>query len=216
MTTVTPNIDQRLFVLNTGGGFSCLGFDVVFKRLKQYAEFLGLPQPAEADIGQMHQYEAYRTAESAVCQKQPSQTWFDPETDPQVKSVLEQYRLSRKKIRVFLGSTQTGRDWCEEYDVVGRISRSTGALKAPLLISGNEPGGPALLTACILRLLDVETGKELYRHPLYETPAFEVVPSKEKGYKVEVLRDSQVYARFKTDTIARNWVAFMRGERMRA
>lgn len=216
MTAVTLNPEQRHFVLKTSGGFSCLGFDVVFKRLKQYAEFLGWPQPNEAEIGQMRQYEAYRLAESAVCKQQPSQTWFDPETAPQVRDVLERYRMSGKKVRLFLGCSETGRDWCEEHDVIGRVSRSMGPLKVPLLISGNESGGPAILTACIVRLLDAQTGQELYRHPRYEVPAFELAPSGEKAYPVSVMRDGQVHARFKTEAKARSWIAFMKGERMRA
>lgn len=214
MTAVTLNPEQRLFVLRQSGGYSCLGFDVVFKRLKQYAKALGWGEPSEQEIGKLSQYEAYLSAERAFIATNPKDTCFDPDTPVAVQRVLEAYRKSGQKIRVFLGDAKTGRDWHDEHDVVGTIGRSMGPLKVPLLISGNDCGGPALLTACIVRLMDAKTKQELYRHPTYQAGTFSILPSDFPGYSHEVQVNEQRVARFRTLAAAQRWVAFMKGERM--
>lgn len=40
--SITLNQSQRLFVISTGGGYSCLGFDVLFKKLKAMSSLLNL------------------------------------------------------------------------------------------------------------------------------------------------------------------------------
>lgn len=37
------NKDQRLYVMPCGGGFSCLGFDVLYNSLHRYPKVLGVP-----------------------------------------------------------------------------------------------------------------------------------------------------------------------------
>lgn len=54
------NTDQRLFVINNKGYTTCLGFDVCYKRLKQYNEILGRQAPDTNKIGTIEQYEAYK------------------------------------------------------------------------------------------------------------------------------------------------------------
>jgi hypothetical protein len=48
---------------------------------------------------------------------------------------LETDRKNQRKIRLFYGDTQTGQSWFDEHDVVGRIGRSTGSIKVPLLVA---------------------------------------------------------------------------------
>src|SRR5690606_35600903 len=97
----------------------------------------------------------------------------------------------------------------------GRVGRSIGALKVPLLIaSARSSGGPAILTSCIVRLVDAATRRELYRHPEYNLPEFTVKTLSLNG-KVEVSANGRVYARFKSHDQAERWVKFMRGDAIR-
>lgn len=213
MTNVTLNLDQRLFVLKEGAGFTCLGFDVAFKRLKQFAAFLGRPAPAASDIGTLKQYKEYREAERDYIATNPQRTHFDPDTDPLVQQVLEDCRTKKRRVRIFLGNTESGECWMEEFDVVGRIGRSTGPLKVPLLVEAGESGGGAILTACILRIMDTRTQSDLYRHAKYQVPEFDIRQAPQ-AKRVEVLCKGEVHARFDSKQDAENWCAFMRGERM--
>ena len=99
----------------------------------------------------------------------------------------------------------------DEYDVVGRIGRSTGSLKVPLLIVPGEDGGPAILTNCVLAVIAWQTGRFLYRHPTFRAPELSIRPSTEPGYAWDVLRDAQTIARFQDIAHAGGYVAFMRG-----
>ena len=67
--------------------------------------------------------------------------------------VLENAMRTNKRIRVFYGDTETGRDWMEIYDTIGTIGRSCGQNKIPLLIKNSRSyGGCAILTDCIVKI----------------------------------------------------------------
>ena len=216
MSTVTLNADQRLFVIKSGDGFSCLGFDVVFKRLMQYASILKLNKPEASQVGTMEQYSQYLKAESAYIDSKPTQTLYDPETPDKVQSILERYRESGRTLRVFLGDAKTGRDWMEENDVLGKIGRSWGPIKVALLVPKGEDGGGALLTACIVRIVDANSKVELYRHPQYHQPSLTLHTGTEPKLPFEVHADGKVHARFKNEDKREQWLSFMRGESMRS
>lgn len=219
---ITINQEQRLFVLPSGGGYSCLGFDVVFKRLKQYAQRLGLTAPDPQQVGSMAQYQQYLQAESAYIKTNPTETWYDLDTPAEVKRQLEWARVSQREVRIYLGDAKTGRDWMNEYDVIGRVGRSMGPIRIPLLCGRRSHGGFAILTECVVRIQTVGGGNDLYRHPTYHLPQLEIVPSTMPGYVEEahgVSADGSaptVHARFKQPGRAQKWVAYMKGERMRS
>lgn len=181
---VTINQEQRLFVIPSGDGYSCMGFDVVFKKLKQIIEYLdlrskdGVSVEAKVDeIGTMAQYAMYQKAVAEASKANIKETWFDPATPFEVRRILERYRKSGELLRVFYGDTETGRDWMEENEVRGYVGRSNGIFKVPLMIEPGESGGPAMLDHCIVRMQDGKTGRELYRHPAYKVPEMEIRPT---------------------------------------
>ena len=119
-------------------------------------------------------------------------------------------------VRVWQGDPQTGRPWAEEHHVLGRIGRSTGRLKIPLLVPPGDCGGPGLLDHCLLRLVAVEGGRVLYQHPKFRLPVFQLVAPRPEdvplGYVAAVAMDGKLHAQFKAETTARAWIRFMRGE----
>lgn len=224
---VTLNPQQKQFVINSGSSYTCLGFDVVFQQATELARRLVaagkalVAEPAKAERGTLKQYEEYRALLDAYRELGDKSTWFDGRTPKKVQQVLEQYRKSGDRLRVFYGDETTGRDWMEEFDTVGTVGRSTGPMKVPLLIADGEGGGPALLTQCIVRMLDAETGKELYRHRKYHLPEIELCPApadmQERGYthSTRVLSKEgkfETHANFTSQGKAAHWVAFMHGE----
>ena len=64
--------------------------------------------------------------------KKVNGTSYHKETSQEVINILEQTRLSCKRIRLWLG--EDGKSWNEENDIIGYIGRSTGEYKIPLLI----------------------------------------------------------------------------------
>lgn len=213
MSSVTVNAQQRLFVLEGSKGCGCLGFDVVFHRLHQFATKLGLALPKTEDIGTVEQYAKYREAEAAYIATSPIETFFEYGTPAEVQTVLESCRLNERKVRLFYGDAQTGRDWLEEHDVLGFVRRSSGPIRVPILVHKRSRGGPSILTASILRILDATTRKELYRHSLYLVPQFTIEPNPDYGFSIKT-EDGQVQARAYTKPRAESWVAFMQGLRM--
>lgn len=219
--TITINQEQRLFVIPAGDGVTTAGFDYIFKQLKALSQKLskfGIDVGVlnEDEIGTTKQYHQYRSAIDLIGYRDLG-TWFDLDTPSKVRSILESYRRRRScdSLRIFYGDRKTGRDWMEENDVVGRIGRSCGVMKIPLLIAEGESGGPGILDACIVRICDVESRKEIYRHPKYHQGVLEIraadcVPDYSHGVWV----DGQNHANFSSYGQAAQWVAFMTGHCM--
>jgi len=213
---VTLNAEQRLYVIPCGDGYSCLGFDNARGHADQIATRLKQPLLgfAPGDHGSLAGYAKYQAAIDAWGRSPLTrQTYFDPGTDPTAARALETCRRDGRKVRLVQGETATGRCWLDEHDVVGRIGRSAGTLKVPLLIEPDADGGTAILTGCLLRVIDWETGEDLYRHPAYRLPDLSIRRAPEPtDLPWQVLRDASVEACFSDIGKAGGYLAFMCGE----
>jgi hypothetical protein len=99
-------------------------------------------------------------------------TMYHEETPDIVVRILENARMSTARLRFAFGDTKTGKDWCEVYHICGRVGRSTGEIKIPLLIPrSNSYGGPALMDHCIVRIerkyRNDRKYTEVYKHEKY-------------------------------------------------
>lgn len=215
---VTINQEQQLFVIRNSDGFTCRGFKSLFNELRQLSSKLGItdPRASEEKIGTLEQYSAYREAISAAAKRGGfKETWFNAETPQKVRKVLEEVRKSNEVVRIYQGDPETGRDWCSEFDVIGRVSRSIGLMKIPLLVIEGDIGGAPILDACILKIQRVPDGKVLYQHERYQAPDLEIRAKRSthrgKRYTHEVWRAKELMARFTSNAKAAHYVAFMHG-----
>jgi hypothetical protein len=79
--------------------------------------------------------------------------YFNENTPNSVMDILNDAYNSGKRIRVFYGDRNTGEDWCEVYDTIGYVGKSTGIRPSPLLIKTSRSiGGGAFLTDCIVKI----------------------------------------------------------------
>ena len=212
---VTLNTEQKLYVIATGYGCSCFGFDNARDHANQMAQHLNRTDLffSPHDYATLAGYKKYEEAVSAWSRSALTrQTYFDPGTDPKAAAVLESRRQTGGKVRLVLGDTGTGEPWLNEYDVVGKIGRSGGSLKVPLLVEEGESGGGAILTACMLNIIDWKSGRTLYRHPAYREPELSLQPSDIPERPWAVIHLNEVIAQFKDMGKACAYIAFMRGE----
>ena len=103
------------------------------------------------------------------------ETAYHIDTPDRVVMLLERSRQERIRLRLYYGDKETGRDWCEVYDTVGYVGRSTGRIKIPLLIkTSRSSGGGAILDNCIVKIEYANKAKQgrrvLYQHPNYHLP----------------------------------------------
>ena len=212
---VTLNAEQRLYVIPCGDGYSCFGFANARDHADQIAEHLKRPDLnfSTEDFGAPSGYEKYQAAVQAwAASPRSRKTYFDPGTDPKGARILERCRDQGTKVRLILGNTSTGRVWFDEHDVVGRIGRSMGPLKVPLLIEPGADGGSAILTACLLAIIDWDGGAFLYRHPNHRAPELLIRHGGDPERPWEVLHHEDVVARLPDIGKAGAYIAFMRGE----
>ena len=98
-------------------------------------------------------------------------THYHADTPKSLRDILEAIRLRGQRIRLYYGDTKTGKDWGDIYDVTGKISRSMGPCKIPILIHNSRSmGGGAILDHCIVRIrfANRKNGGDLYRHPKFQ------------------------------------------------
>ncbi len=99
-------------------------------------------------------------------------THFNDCTSLRVGTLLENLRQNKTRVKLCFGDTQTGEDWEEKFDTVGRIGRSTGPKMVPLLIHNSRSTcGVAILTHCIVKISESKGGKILYQHLKYHRGA---------------------------------------------
>lgn len=103
-------------------------------------------------------------------------TAYHEETPESIIEIIEEALNSQRqiKLRFYFGDTNSGKDWCEENDIIGYIGRSTGEIKVPLLFnSARSSWGGSLLDHCIVKIEKIinhthcPSYHEVYRHPSY-------------------------------------------------
>lgn len=212
--SVTTDESRSLYVIECSGGYTCLGFANAQAHAAHIATLLGQPALAfgEADFGQLTGYAKYQAATNAWCTSpMAARTYFDPGTPDEVIAVFERYRRNDGVLRVFYGDRATGRDWCEELATCGRVGRSMGPMRVPLLIEDGEHAGPHALTASIVRLIDWKSERELYRHATYHQPDMALASTDSAEYPWAVTFDGATQAQFGSQGRAAAYLAFMRG-----
>lgn len=233
--TISVNDSQRLYVIKNGEYTSCHGFDVVHDAVTQMCGLMSLPVPL-APIGSLALYQVYQELTQRFQSHSASRkTWFQPGTDADVARILLKAIDSEEEriLRIFVGNPATGYDWCEENDVTGFIGRSTGTFKVPLILEALrtstgaiEPAryGDSIACQKVIRIIDVLSGKELFRNEKYQMPRFQVEPASDLltkvGYSFSVMRDDMKdkptvnVANFKSLYAAEDYVAFMKGHKV--
>lgn len=232
--TITLNQAQRLYVVpNAAGGYNTWGFEVIHRKVVRLCHLLSVALP-DAAVGSVEMYRAHETLTQRFATHPASaKTWFTPDTDPKVERILQRAINANPTVvlRLFYGDVQTGRDWCEEWSVVGAIGRTGGIYKVPLVLEALRDSngertfakyGDSINTKSVLRIIDVDSGRELYRHESYQVPEFEVRASvgtaAAAGLDFSVIRleadgTQPNVANFKTRYQADDYIAFMRGHK---
>jgi len=145
-----------------------------------------------------------------------SGTYYSNETPDEVIRVLESIRGTSQRVKIYLGDRETGRDWMEEDGKVGKIGRSTGPIKIPLLIKTvNSQGGGAILEDCIVKIATSPStlARVLYQHPRYHQPAMEIINEGLEGkpeYTHALRIGGEVYSRHTSERSAKKLVALLK------
>jgi hypothetical protein len=151
------------------------------------------------------------TTHSGTTYKVKNGTYYHRDTPDEIIRLLEAARLGNVRLRFHFGNTNTGRDWCEEFDVVGTIGRSMGPVKVPLLLQTSRSiGGGSILDHCIVRIRSVgKNGRDIYRHPKYHTGTVKIETINKthdgKTYTRRVTIDGEEHAAFRLPKQATAW-----------
>lgn len=123
------------------------------------------------------------------------------------------------RVRIWYGDRDSGRSWNEEYDVVGRIGRTTGKIKIPILVYNSRCyGGPAISVGSIIRIDDIEDKRTLWKVSNFHVEPMEIKTTDDRDYPYSVMQNKddgtiQNIANFKKEEQAKRWIDFMIGKR---
>lgn len=225
--TVTANQEKRQFIIESSHSTTIWGFQVIFDQLVELNNRLTkagvqVPMANKLEIGTVRQYEQYLTALAAYTKLNDEDTWYLDSTPKKLKDLLECYRKNRKPVRIFYGNPETGEDWLSDYGVLGTIGRSTGFMKAPLLLEKSSQWGDLLSVDNILRIVDVDSREEVYRTENYYQPELSIgecgclEPAEEctHGVWVKTKNDIKHLGDFSSLAKAAHFVAFVTGQCM--
>lgn len=134
-------------------------------------------------------------------------TAFNINTLDMVAKIISDLVHSPERIRVYYGDCVTGECWMECYDTIGKVGRSCGFYKIPLLLKNCcSISGTAILTNCIVRIDSVSNHKTLYQHPKFHFKPLEL-----RGNVV--MMNNDIYARCKDEVQAKRLYLFILGKR---
>lgn len=161
-----------------------------------------------------------------------SGTYYYEDTDIDVVIRLDSLIHTDTRVRIFYGDTERqdfesvhghkpdpGKDWGEEYDMIGTIGLSTGTKPITLMLNNSRSmGGGAILTDSIVRIIIKRSygWQEVYIHPNYHSKydnALVIEADLPEYSHMVVSEDGEIQARFHSEKSARNWLAFMQGNR---
>lgn len=211
---VTINQAQQLYVINRGEGVSCWGFTNAFEETRLLAQRLSHPElnPSDAEFGALTVLDKHRALIDIARTAGDLGTWFRASTPDKVKRIINRLIHTDELVRLFYGDPNTGKMDVTEFEVLGRIGRSGGILKVPLLLEEQSSFGGIIRDDYILRIVRVSDRKVLYTAPRFVMPTFSIFGCDDKCYPYAVNVDGELYARFSSYAKACAWVAFMAGE----
>ena len=155
-------------------------------------------------------YEYKHAYGTNVYKKSIAGIFYKKETPEEVVKILDNAYLKKENVRLFLGDPVTGQDWFEESDVEGKIGRSMGEIKIPLMIKKGEDGGPGISESSIVRIQI--RGVDVYRHPKYHQGVFELRAGNDTSHPLSVFVDNKNIANFKSEKTRDRFIAFIKGE----
>lgn len=139
---------------------------------------------------------------------------FNAKTSQAVQNAITSAYNSGARVRVWYGDTITGEAWLEEYEVTGKIGRSSGEVKIPLLIKNSRSlGGGALLDSAIVRIDNIATRRTLYKHPQFSTGDLVKCAPTSEDFLEAVSKDGETVAQFSKPGQAARYIDFMTGKR---
>ena len=135
------------------------------------------------------------------------------QVDNCLMSVLSECYRQKRRVRLWYGDRKSGESYFEAFETTGRIGRSYGDFKIPLVIPNSRSwGGGALSIGSLIRVDDIKARKTLWKVPNYydKLELFHV-----KGNKLpwQVCGRSTTLACFETEEKARRWIDFQQGRR---
>jgi hypothetical protein len=161
-------------------------------------------------------------------------TFYDYGTAPELLQLLERLRTSGTRVHVHYGYTEksarfaqgsdkvVGEDWLEEFQCEGRIGRSMGPVRIPLMIvSSRSFGGGGLSSDNIVKITTTTSPRRvLWQHPQYhhgKVTIREIGPDemvgkenlRDKGYTHAADVGGSNHANFKSLAAAERWVKKM-------
>jgi len=132
---------------------------------------------------------------------------FHANTKLAVMLVLSTLYNSKERVRFWYGDG-SGKSWNEENDVMGRVGRSTGSRKIPLLIkNSNSTGGGGIICDRIIKIVRTRDNRVLYVNNNFNQSVF-------KAVDCEVLQDGETFApNCKSPEAAQRLADYMNGKR---
>jgi hypothetical protein len=127
----------------------------------------------------------------------PHGTHYSSETPDEVIEILERAIKERIRLKFYYGDRETGRDYLEESDTVGKIGRSTGEIKIPLLLAKYDSiGGPALFDSGIVKIVTSPRRELLWQHKNYHQKEISLINiNDDPNYTHALIVDGDIFSR---------------------
>lgn len=159
-------------------------------------------------------------------------TWYDSRTADRVVEVLEALRKLGKRVRIFYAyqnmedAQKNGSDfpvgtaWTDIYDVTGRLERTCGSIKAPILRANSMALGGVCILDYLIGCIMTTDGGVWYKMDGFKFPLWRIVRRVSHGktfhfleYKTGSMDTYKEFRRFDSEAGAVKLRDYMTGKR---
>ena len=190
--TVSIHVDavNRLFICTYSGESRVLDFSTVQSnanalagRLSRNDLLIGIDELASRTA-----FEKYQVLLSLAAKQNWSELWYDPRVSISARQALQSAKVTGRKVRIFYGNAATGQDSLMHKGVVGWIGglRVDGLPRVGLSEHQGQPAGHRVHELDVVRVVDIGSFVDVYRHSNYHLPKVEVLESLTGAHQLRV------------------------------
>lgn len=229
---VVIDANAKEYCVSAGRSCAVFSFDYIFQTASDLSARLAQLNLTSSELvflderGTLQQYEQYLRLKEAVSglnsdQVEKDPLWLDSSTKQEVKALFRSLDGTSRKIRLFYGDSSTGLDWaCLREPLVGYLTGFVeDGLRTPALLKDLQDNDVSAFIEgnYIVRVVEVSSGEDLYKHPSYHLPLFKTNydDSKVDPFELHIALSGDQYSleeSFESEEALSQALAFLKGD----
>lgn len=211
--SIHVDVVNKVFVCSYAGETRLIDFATVKSEVNAIAGKLGRNDLLirSDELYTRTAYDKYRKLLSLAAKEGWNDLWYDSRTSVAVRQALQAAKATGRQVRLFFGNAATGLDSLVHIGVCGWIcgTRVDGLMRVGLTETKGLPASHRVHELDVIRVLDVNSMQDSYRHPSYHLPCLELIEALEGPHVLHAAGEPFFWSAHKA--VLTKWSRFFAG-----